>query len=145
MGNITSIDNSAKTLGTMFSDLGSPATGYDFSKVASEGQTYIRLRLREAPFSRKILPPQPITREECQRSLNHDTLVVMKDIAPEAEAVSLTFKGLPNHKYIQGDRFEIPFYQIASKIYEKSELELLAYEMPITQLLEEDIVKVIQK
>jgi hypothetical protein len=114
-------------------------------KLAQAGELYLRTRLREAPFSRKILPPVPVTQEDCQRSLDHDTLVMIKDIAPEAEAVSLTFRGRPNQKYIKGKRMEIGFYKISSPMYTKTEAELLAYEMPIVTFLEEDIVKVIMK
>ena len=117
----------------------------DHEKLAQAGELYIRLRIREAPFNRKILPPVPVTKEDCQRSLTHDTLVIIKDIAPEAEAVSLTFRGRPNQKYIKGNRFEIGFYKISSPMYTKTEAELLAYEMPITTLMEEDIVKMIMK
>lgn len=121
------------------------ARGRDNTKLAQAGELYLKLRIREAPFSRKILPPVPVTKEDCQRSLNHDTLVIMKDIAPYAEAVSLTFRGRPNQKYIKGSRMEIGFYKIASPMYQKTEAELLAYEMPLTALLEEDIVKMMMK
>jgi hypothetical protein len=136
-----SYDVDTKYLNQMFTD--SLAAG-DRVKCAQAGELYIRLRMREAPFCRKILPPQAITKEDCQRSEEHDTLIVMKDIAPEAEAVSLTFRGRPNHKYVQGKRFSIGLYKISSLEYEKAEEELLAYEMPITALLEEDIVKMMQ-
>lgn len=121
------------------------ARSKDQVKLAQAGELYIKLRIREAPFSRKILPPVPVTKEDCQRSVNHDTLVIVKDIAPQAEAVSLTFRGRPNQKYIRGSRFEIGFYKISSPMYTKTEAELLAYEMPITALLEEDIVKMMMK
>lgn len=114
-------------------------------KLAQAGELYLKTRLREAPFSRKILPPVPVTKEDCQRSLEHDTLSIIKDLPPEAEAVSLTFRGMPNQKYITGKRMEMGFYKISSLEYTKTEAELLAYEMPILKYLEEDIVKVIMK
>lgn len=137
-----SYDVDTKYLNQMFTD--AMAAG-DRVKCAQAGELYIRLRMREAPFCRKILPPVPVTKEDCQRSVDHDTLTIVKDIAPEAEAVSMTFRGRPNHKYIQGKRFEIGLYKISSPVYTKSEAELLAYEMPITSLIEEDVVKMMQK
>jgi hypothetical protein len=131
-----------KYLNQLFRDA---VTAKDHVKLAQAGELYIRLRMREAPFCRKILPPVPVTKEDCQRSVSHDTLTIVKDIAPEAEAVSLTFRGRPNHQYIQGKRFEIGLYKIASPLYTKTEAELLAYEMPITGLIEEDIVKMMMK
>jgi hypothetical protein len=135
-------DENTKYLNQLFVDA---VHAGDRVKCAQAGELYIRERMREAPFCRKILPPIPITKEDCQRSTEHDTLTIIKDIAPEAEAVSMTFRGRPNHKYIQGKRFEIGLYKISSPMYTKSEAELLAYEMPITALIEEDIVKMMQK
>lgn len=132
----------ANYLNGLFTDA---LTENDNTKIASAGELYLRTRIREAPFSRKILPAVPVTKEDCQRSLNDDTLVIMKDIAPNAQAVTLTFRGKPNQEYITGKRFEIPFYKISSKLYSKTEAELLAYEMPIVTLFEEDIVKVMMK
>lgn len=114
-------------------------------KVADAGNLYVKLRMREYPFCRVILPPTPITQADCQRSLTNDTLSVIKDIAPEAEAVSLTFRGKPDHRYITGSRYEIGIHKISSLMYTKEEAELMAYEAPITTLIEEDIVKVMQK
>lgn len=131
-----------KYLNQLFMDA---ARAKDTTKLAQAGELYIKLRMREAPFCRKILPPVPVTKEDCQRSVDHDTLTIVKDIAPEAEAVSLTFRGRPNNKYIRGKRFEIGLYKIASPMYTKTEAELLAYEMPITALIEEDIVKMMMK
>lgn len=135
-------DVDTKYLNQLFSEA---VRAKDTTKLAQAGELYLKLRIREAPFSRKILPPVPVTKEDCQRSLSHDTLVIIKDIAPYAEAVSLTFRGRPNQKYIKGQRFEIGFYKISSPMYTKTEAELLAYEMPITALLEEDIVKMMMK
>lgn len=135
-------DVDTKHLNQLFVDA---VRGKDMTKLAQAGELYLKLRIREAPFNRKILPPVPVTKEDCQRSLHHDTLVIIKDIAEYAEAVSLTFRGRPNQKYIKGSRFEIGFYKISSPMYTKTEAELLAYEMPITALLEEDIVKMMMK
>jgi hypothetical protein len=45
---------------------------------------------------------------------------------------------------IRAPRFEIPFFTISSEKFEKHEQELLAYEMPITKIIEENSVKDIQ-
>lgn len=137
-----SYEYDTKYLNQMFTDA---LNAGDTVKCAQAGSLYIKLRMREAPFCRKILPPIPITKEDCQRDEEQDTLYILKDIAPEAEAVSLTFRGKPNHKYITGKRFRIGMYKISSLKYTKSEDELLAYEMPITSLIEEDIIKMMQK
>jgi hypothetical protein len=113
-------------------------------KIAEFGGTYIRDRLREVAFSRKIIPPVNVQRTELQRSVNHDTLVKIVDIEPNSAAMSMSFRGQPTARFIRGSRYEIPFFTISSEKFEKVEQELLAYEMPITKIIEENSVKDIQ-
>jgi len=127
----------------LFFDKAASAEGRD--KLAEYGGSYIRDKLREVSFLRKILPFQPVTKRECQRSVNHDTLVRIRDIEPNSRAMALTFRGRPTARYIRGARYEIPFFTIASEKFEKTEQELLAYEMPITKIIEDNSVKDIQE
>ncbi len=121
------------------------ATNQGKEKIAESGGTYIRDRLREVSFARKIVPPQNITRAELQRSVNHDTMVKIVDIEPNSKAMALTFRGQPTARFIRAPRYEIPFFTISSEKFEKTEQELLAYEMPVTKIIEENSVKDIQE
>lgn len=114
-------------------------------KVASESSAYIRQRLREVSFSRKILQPEYVTKADCQRSVNHDQLVKIVDIEPESTAMAVNFRGAGDTTYVEGDRYEISFFKIESDTYQKTESELLAYEMPLTELIEKNTVKDIQR
>lgn len=114
-------------------------------KVAEYGGTYIRDKLREVAFSRQVLPPENVTKADCQRSVNHDTLVKIVDIEPESRAMAITFRGQPKARFIRAPRAEIPFFTISSEKFEKVEQELLAYEMPITKVIEDNSVKDIQE
>jgi hypothetical protein len=114
-------------------------------KIAEYAGTYIRDRLREVAFCRKILPPQQVTRADCQRSVNHDTLVKIIDIEPKSRAMSMTFRGQPTARFIRAPRAEVAFFTISSEKFEKTEQELLAYEMPITKIIEDNSVKDIQE
>jgi hypothetical protein len=114
-------------------------------KIAAMGSVYIRDRLREVCFVDKIIPPEPITRAECQRSVNHDTLVKIVDIEPQSRAMTLTFRGQPTARFIRAPRAEVPFFTISSEKFEKTEQELLAYEMPITKIIEDNSVKDLQE
>lgn len=114
-------------------------------KVAQYGGSYIRDRLREVSFARKILPPEQVTRAECQRSVNHDTLVKIVDVEPRSRAMAITFRGQPTARFIRGPKAEIAFYTVASEVFQKTEQELLAYEMPITKIIEDNSVKDIQE
>ena len=115
------------------------------SKIAEYGGNYIRDRLREVSFARKIIPTEPVTRTDCQRSVNHDTLVKIVDVEPKSRAMAVTFRGQSTANFIRAERAEIPFFTIMSEKFEKVEQELLAYEMPITKIIEDNSVKDIQE
>lgn len=116
----------------------------DLEKVANETGTYIRTKLREAAFSRKIINPQYVTKADLQRSTKHDQLVKIVDIEPDSGAMMISLRGQPDVQYIEGNRMEIDFFGISSKEFQKTEEELLAYEMPITEIVERNAVKDIQ-
>jgi len=114
-------------------------------KMAELTGSYIRDRLREVSFARKVVPPEPVTRADCQRSVNHDTLVKIIDVEPQSRAMTITFRGQPSARFIRGARAEVAFFTISSEVFQKTEQELLAYEMPITKIIEENSVKDIQE
>ncbi|WP_394831714.1 hypothetical protein LVJ94_34895 [Pendulispora rubella] len=114
-------------------------------KTAEYAGSFVRDKLREVSFARKIIPPEQVTRADCQRSVNHDTLVKIVDVEPQSRAMAMTFRGQPTARLIRGDRAEVPFFTISSEIFQKTEQELLAYEMPITKIIEENCVKDIQE
>lgn len=114
------------------------------TKLAQEGSVFIRTKLREVSFARKIIQPQFVTKVDLQRSIKHDGLVKIVDIEPDSRALPVTFRGNPQSEYIVGERYEIPFFNISSKDFEKTEEELLAYEMPLTEVLERNSVLDIQ-
>jgi hypothetical protein len=114
-------------------------------KMAEYGGSYIRDRLREVSYARKVVPPEQVTRSDCQRSVNHDTLVKIVDVEPQSRALTMSFRGQPTARFIRGPKAEIGFYTISSEVFQKTEQELLAYEMPITKIIEENSVKDIQE
>lgn len=114
-------------------------------KVAEYSGSYIRDRLREVSFARRVVPPEQVTRADCQRSVNHDTLVKIIDVEPQSRAMAITFRGTPDARFIRGSRAEVAFFTISSEMFQKTEQELLAYEMPITKIIEENSVKDIQE
>ena len=114
-------------------------------KMAEYGGSYIRDRLREVSYARKVLPPEQVTRADCQRSVNHDTLVKIVDVEPQSRALSITFRGQPTARFIRGPKCEVGFFTISSEVFQKTEQELLAYEMPITKIIEENSVKDLQE
>jgi hypothetical protein len=116
----------------------------DNEKLANETGAFIRQKLREVSFARKIMNPQYITASECQRTAQNDQLVKLIDVEPDSAAMVLTLRGQPTARYVTGNRFEVSFDKISSEEFQKIEIELLAYEMPITEIIERNSVKDIQ-
>jgi hypothetical protein len=114
-------------------------------KIAAVARSYVRDRLRENSFMRKILPPQQVTKADMQVSVNHDTMVYIDEIEPNSRAMTLTFRGQPTARYIRAQRYEIPVFTISSERFEKTEQELLSYKMAITKVIEDNSVKDIQE
>lgn len=138
--NFDNID--AATFNNYFvSELDSPD---GIAKTAAAGGAFVRERLRELSFSRGIIPPEHVTKADCQRSINHDGLVKIVDIEAQSGASAVNFRGEGDERYIEGVRYEIPFYKIESDKYSKQEAELMAYDYPVTKVIEENSVKDVQ-
>lgn len=87
-------DLSAQTINELFiQKLNSPE---GLQKVAQEGSAFIRTKLREISFARKIVQPQYVTRPDLQRSVQHDGLVKIVDIEPDSKAMAINFRGEPD-------------------------------------------------
>ena len=135
--------NPASALNEMFTHKVASREGRE--KVAEEAGSYIRDRLREVAFVRQILPPQKITRAECQVSTDTDTIYKQEQLEPKSRAMSLSFRGSPTTRYIRAPRMNISFFTVSSEMYQKTEQELLAYSMPITKIIEDNSVKDLQE
>ena len=136
-------DVDSATINSLFSQAVSDPN--ELPKLAEAAGAFIRQKLREVSFARKIMPPVSVTKADCQRSEDHDGLVKIIDIEPDSKAMAINWRSEPDGKYVEGKRYTIPFSTISSEKFEKTEQELLAYEMPITRIIEENSVKDIQK
>lgn len=114
-------------------------------KTAAAGAAFVRSKIREIGFARRILPPESVTRVDLSRATDHDTLIKIVDIEHDSKAMYLNFASEGNERYIQGKRYALPFFKIESEKFVKSEAELLAYDYPVTKVIEENSVKDIQK
>jgi hypothetical protein len=135
-------DNNASILNGLFVDALSNNEGLE--KLAEVGGAYIQKILRETSFARQILPPVNVTRSDVTRSVTNDGFVKIVDIEPDSKAMAMNFQGEPDGRYVVGKRYAVPFYRIASEDFSKDETELLAYDYPITKVIEENSVKDIQ-
>lgn len=133
--------NNARTINELFLQ----RLETDMEKVAAESGAFVRTKLREVAFSRKVVNPVYVTKADLQRSTKHDQLVKIVDIEPDSAAMTINLRGQPDVQYVEGNRYEITFFPISSYEFQKTEEELLAYEMPITEIIERNSVKDIQK
>jgi hypothetical protein len=137
------MDLTAETINELFLQKLNTKEGID--KVAMAASSFIRSKIREVSFARKIVNPEYVTQADCQRSVQHEGLTKIVDIEPDSNATIINFRGEPDTTYIAGERFEIPFFAVASDDFQKTEEELLAYEMPLTDVIEKNSIKDIQK
>lgn len=115
-------------------------------KVADVAGLFIATRLRERSFARQVITPRTVGRHELQVSTAHDQLQFIDEkevnVGP---AKALSFKGEPDAEYITSNRYAINIFEIASKKFEKKEIELIAYTQPVTKIIEENTVREIEE
>jgi hypothetical protein len=114
------------------------------SKMAEAGASYIRDILRETSFARKILPPEQVSRGDLQRSTVHEGVTKIVDVEPNSRAFIINWRSQAPGRWIYSRRVEFQFFTITTERYEKTEQELMTYEMPITKIIEQNAIKDIQ-
>jgi len=113
-------------------------------KVAATTNSYIKKKIRQESFSRKIQPMEKVGKGEVQRDESGDGFYKLVDIEPDSRAVVLNLRAQPNARYVTGERARVNFLAISTERFEKNESELLAYEMPITKILQKNNILDIQ-
>lgn len=104
---------------------------------------FVRQKLREDGFTRKILPPTAITAAELDRQLTEEpTVIVEKE--PDSIAANMPFLGRSEIRYFKGSRYPVTFQKITSADFRKSKFELATYRTDIRNVLQENSVKDIQ-
>jgi hypothetical protein len=103
---------------------------------------YIRVRMREDGFHRRILPPVQITNDELDRQVDTDKPVKVVDKEPQSPgAISVPFATQPINRYIRGPRFRVMFDRILTPRFTKDIDELRTYDMDIRQILSDNSIK----
>lgn len=105
---------------------------------------FVRQKLREDGFTRKVLTPQTITASDLDRGLDDQPRVIVEK-EPDSVAASMSLSGKTEVRYFRGSRYEVPFYKISSQRFKKSKFELATYKTDIRQILQDNSVKDIQK
>lgn len=126
--------------------LGSQRSTEEMQKLAEETNTYVKEILRERSFARKIIPPKYVSIQELDRNPYDDTLIKIRDKEPFSKgAMAVTYRGRGQQEYIESRKYVIPLAKLESPLFAKDEIELLACEAPITQIIEENAVKDIEE
>ncbi len=105
---------------------------------------FVRQKLREEGFTRKILTPQTVTSADLDRDLTDQPRVIVEK-EPDSVAASIALSANGEIRYFKGERYEVPFYKIESDTFTKSKYELATYKTDIRQVLQDNSVKDLQK
>lgn len=105
---------------------------------------FVRQKLRETGFARKILTPQMITASDLDRGLDDQPRVIIEK-EPDSVAAYMSLSGQPTVRYFRGARYEVPFYKLSSERFVKSKFELATYRTDIRNILQENSVKDLQQ
>ena len=109
----------------------------DRLEIQDEAIGYIRTIFREASFWRKILPPQPVTRQQLIPSVDSDTVEFSRSIEPESSgAMAFNFRSTTTAEYLRARRYRIQFFQIGTPLWEMTEAELYAQDYPLIKVVE---------
>jgi hypothetical protein len=104
---------------------------------------FVRQKLREDGFTRKILTPVQITASELDRQLTEEPTIIV-ETEPDSVAANMPFLGRGEIRYFKGGRYPVTFQKIESVTFKKSKFELATYRTDIRTILQENSVKDIQ-
>lgn len=106
--------------------------------------SFVRQKIREDGFTRKIFTPQMITSSDLDRSLDDQPQIIVEK-EPDSVAATIPLTGKGEVRYFKGSRYAVGFYKIESNEFKKSKFELATYKTDIRHILQENSVKDIQK
>lgn len=116
-------------------------TNEGIEKLGSVMGTFIQEKYRESAFTNRVLPPETVTEAELTRSVSDESLIYIDDIEPDSRAMRTNWRSEPIHAWLSAPRYEIRFTQLSTPVFIKTEQELRSYKMPITKVLEVNLVK----
>lgn len=105
---------------------------------------FVRQKLREDGFTRKIMEPTLVTAADLDRQLTDEPAIIVEK-EPDSVAASMGFKGRSELRYFKGERYAVTFHKVESKEFKKSKFELATYRTDIRTVLQENSVKDVQK
>lgn len=119
----------------------------DMRKEAQEkGAEYLKVQIYEDSFMSKILPAQPISPSQCDRTTESPNYQVVIDKEfNDVGAIETTFRGNADYDYVEAERYAVNFNKIESPEYEKTEQEIRGMRQPLQNLIRHHIAYYIRK
>lgn len=110
-------------------------------EAAVSATSFVRDKLREDAFVRKIFTPMTITDSELNPNLDDDKPMKILEKEPDTTAMHVSFRGMPESEYFTGERYAVKFGKMVSKKMTKSIFELKTYQNDIRQILMDNAAK----
>ena len=114
-------------------------------KAASAMTDFVRTKIREVSFARKILPPKPVTSTDLVQSIDTDQPMRIVEMDQISDAYPVTFLEPAHEKYYTGNKFPVYYTKYMSEEFYKPVEEIMTYRTPIKTLVQENYLKDIQK
>ncbi len=107
-------------------------------KLAADTSDYVKVKIREESWSRKIQPMKTVGKSDIEGNLVGDGFHIRVEVEPDSKACILNLKAQPEAREIEGRRVDVNFFTVSTERLEKTQNELLSYKMPITKVLQEN-------
>lgn len=116
-------------------------TNGEVKLAADESTAFIRDIVRQEAAFREVLPPQPISDDEIDRSAETDEPQKIVEKEPQSWATFVELQGTPRSYWFRGPRYVVPFGMIISPQFTKSKFQLMTYQNDIRRILADNSVK----
>ena len=100
-------------------------------KAASAMTDFVRTKIREVSFARKILPPKPVTSTDLVQSIDTDQPMRIVEMDQISDAYPVTFLEPAHEKYYTGNKFPVYYTKYMSEEFYKPVEEIMPYRTPI--------------
>lgn len=112
-------------------------------KEAEDALTaYTRTKMREDGFTRRIVPPLPITNDELDRDVTSSRPMKIIDMEPDSPAaVSVPYATLPMNYYIRGRRYKVTMDRIQTPRFAVDVDDLRTWDADVRQILSDNSIR----
>jgi hypothetical protein len=102
---------------------------------------FIRRKIRENGFGRRVLPFEDVTKEDLSDSFEELPMIIEEMEADQPGAVAANYNDTPDTAFFRGDKFAVLFYLIITPQFTKNVFELLNYKSDIREITTANMLK----